>query len=86
MVFLEQLNIADKVLCPLGWIGKMFLPTVKTASEDTHGFTQQFYRKLSGKLHDYLVFPLSYRITVPSPFTSYPFFNRASAILALTTS
>ena len=86
MVFLKQMDISDKVFRPCGWIGQMFLPTVKAASKDTHRFTEKLYWKLSGKLHDYLVFLLPYRITVPSPFTSYPFFSRASVIRALTSS
>ena len=86
MVFLEQKNIADQISGPFGWIGKMLLPTVETASENAHGFAEQFYRERSGQFHDHLVFLLPYRITVPSPFTSYPFFSRASVIRAFTSS
>jgi len=86
VVFLKQQDVADEGSCPVGWIGEMLFPTVKAAALDTHGFTDQLYRKFSRQLHDHLVFPLPYRITVPSPFTSYPFFSRASVIRALTSS
>lgn len=33
MVFLKQQDVFNKVLRPIGWIGKIFLPTVKAASQ-----------------------------------------------------
>ena len=86
MVFLKQQDVADEGSCSVGRIGEMLLPAVKAAALDAHGFTEQFYRELSRQLHDYLVFLLPYRTTVPSPFTSYPFFSLASVIRALMSS
>ena len=86
MVFLKQQDVADEGSCSVGRIGEMLLPAVKAAALDAHGFTEQLYREFSRQFYDHLVFPLPYRITVPSPFTSYPFFSRASVILAFTSS
>lgn len=86
MVFLKQKNIADKGSCPVGRIRETLFPAVKAAALDAHDFAEQLYWEFSRQLHDYLVFLLPYRITVPSPFTSYPFFSRASVIRAFTRS
>ena len=86
VVFLKQQDIADEGSCPFRRVRETLFPAVKAAALDAHGFTEQFYRELSRQLHDYLVFLLPYRTTVPSPFTSYPFFSLASVIRALMSS
>ena len=70
MVFLEQKDVADKVFLPFRGSGEFFLPAIETASLDTNDLAKCLDRKLAGKLQDYLVFLLTYRITEPSPFTS----------------
>ena len=73
MVLLKQLNIAQKAFRTLGCIWQFLLPCIETAALNSHFFAKQIYRKFSGKLKNYLVFSCPYRITEPSPFTSYPF-------------
>lgn len=73
MVLLKQQDIGHKASGSVGWVGKAFLPGIKAAAPDAHCFAEQLNRERPGKLQDYLIFLLPYRITVPSPFTSYPF-------------
>lgn len=70
MVFLEQKNITDKIFLPFCRHGELFLPSVEAASPNAHNPSKRLDRKLTGKLQDYLVFLLTYRMTEPSPFTS----------------
>ena len=70
MVFPEKGNVADKTAGSVGWIRKMFLPAVETASLNPHGLAEQLDRELTGQFQNHLVFFLPYRITEPSPFFS----------------
>ena len=70
MILLKKKNVTDKTFGMGRRIGKLLLPVVEAASSNAHRVAQQLHREFSGKLHDHLVFLLSYRITVPSPFTS----------------
>ena len=70
VIFLKQQNTVQKVFLLVRRMGKAFLPGVEAAAQNPHHFAEDFDRKRSGQFHDHLVFLLSYRITVPSPFTS----------------
>ncbi len=70
MVLLEQENVVHEVLRSFREVGELFLPAVEAASLNAHDAAKRLDRELSGKLQDYLVFLLTYRMTEPSPFTS----------------
>ena len=70
VIFQKQVNIAKQILFPFARLRLSLLPGVETVSPDVHRFAQQLDRKFSGQFQDYFVFFLSYRVTVPSPFTS----------------
>ena len=70
MVLPEQENVVHEVLRSFREMRELFLPAVEAASLDAHDAAKCLDWELSGKLQDYLVFLLTYRMTEPSPFTS----------------
>ena len=70
MVLTEQEDVVHKIPRPFREMRELFLPAVEAASLNAHDAAKCLDRELSGKLQDYLVFLLTYRMTEPSPFTS----------------
>lgn len=73
MILTKQHYVVHEALFFSRRIGKPLLPAVRAASDDAQLFTERLYWELTGKFHYNLVFSMSYLITVPVPFTSYPF-------------
>ena len=70
VIFQEELDIAHEILLLVRRMGEAFLPGIEAAAPDSHCLAEDLDRERAGQFHDHLVFLLSYRITVPSPFTS----------------
>ena len=85
MVFLKQHDVIHEKLQMIRGMLQTLFPLVKAAAINIHDSAQFFNRKLSGQLHydlEFLLFKEMYSLPAPSPFTSYPFFARASLTLA----
>lgn len=72
MIRLEQRNIPNQAPRSLRWVYSTVLPVIEAASLYADFLAEQFYRELSGKFHNYLVFFLTNRMTffsAPTPST-----------------
>ena len=89
MVFFKQSNIRPQAFHPIRRIGHSLFPGVKAASGDIHCLAKPCNRIFSCQFKNHLVFLLSKfgnSLSTPTPFTSYPFFARASRIREFITS
>lgn len=83
---LKEQDAAEQLLRAVGGVRQALFPSVEAVSADVHRLAEQHHGELAGELQNYFVFPFPYRITVPSHFTSYPFFRRASLMRAIRSS